>query len=360
MPKQTDTTTAKSKPKPDLANAQVAVLMGGASVEREVSLTSGAEVMRALTTPRGAEDRRGPLRVTQVDWQPDGRFVLDGEVLLAKDAIERLQEADVVFSVVHGGHGEDGTFQGFLETLGLCSAGSNVRASALCMDKVFTRELLRNAGLRVAPAELILEREWRTDPGAVLDRLEAFDANTLVIKPRAGGSSVATDIVSARTDREAALERVFAVSDEALVELRVVGTELAAGVLARADGELEGLPPVEIQPHAGRFFDYEEKYSEGGAREVCPPETVSPARWKAVTEQALLAHRTLRCDGYSRTDFIVPDDGTAPVVLEVNTLPGMTPRSLFPQAAAAVGIDYRTLCLRLVEEALQRPKRKVT
>ena len=155
--------------------------------------------------------------------------------------------------------------------------------------------------------------------------------------------------------------------DAALVEAAVEGVEATCGVLGNTAGELVALPPVEIVPHEGRFFDYEEKYRSEGAREHCPPRSLSAATVERLGQLAVLAHRTMGCDGYSRTDFIVPrgaDDASEgegePVVLEVNTLPGLTERSLFPQSMQALGASYRAMCLRLLELAVERSAERGT
>jgi D-alanine-D-alanine ligase len=175
-----------------------------------------------------------------------------------------------------------------------------------------------------------------------------------VAKPRRGGSSVGTAIARTPDELEAAVARALAVEDEVLVEELVPGTELTVGVVTDPRGAVRALTPIEIRPHAGRFFDYDEKYRADGALELCPPSMLDAAACARLADVALRAHAMLGCEGYSRSDFIVPLDGGEPVFLELNTLPGLTPRSLLPKAAAAYGIDYRTLCLWIAASGLAR------
>jgi len=341
----------------------VAVVGGGRSSEREVSLVSAAEVARALRTPLAA-DRRGPARVLDVTIERDGRWTGPGGCLRPGVALERLAEVDLFFLALHGGEGEDGTVQGFLAAADRVFTGSGVGASALGMDKVVSRELLRTAGARVAPARLVRAGDGPDRRAAALAELAALGSRGWFVKPRSGGSSVGTTEVLAPERLEAALAAAHAEEDEALVEARVEGVEATVGVITTPGGELRALEPIEIRPHAGRFFDYHEKYAADGAAEICPARSFSPRTRERLRELGLLAHRLLRCDGYSRSDFVVPmgegDEagGGEPVFLELNTLPGLTPRSLVPLAARTEGVDYRTLCLWIAAEALARGVRR--
>jgi D-alanine-D-alanine ligase len=225
------------------------------------------------------------------------------------------------------------------------------------MDKDASRHILAAAGVPVADGLCIDARSWTTERERCLDRASALIAGSAYVKPNAGGSSVHTHRVSSAAELEAAIEDVLGTGDRALVEAAVHGTEATSGVLGNAAGTPVALPPVEIVPHAGRFFDYEEKYRESGATEHCPPKTLSAHTVARLGELALIAHRVTGCDGYSRTDFIVPstEDGEGdPIALEINTLPGLTERSLFPQSMRAAGLSYRDMCLTLLELAVER------
>jgi D-alanine-D-alanine ligase len=337
-----------------LASATVAVLRGGRSSEREISLKSGAAVAAALAT---SADGRGPARVLDVEIRPDGAWIHAGEAHAAGDLVARLPRDTLFFLGLHGGPGEDGTIQGFLRASGRRHTGSGVGASALCMNKSWTRQVLREAGLCIAAGVEIHPHVWRADRDAVIARLSTLSETGFAVKPNRGGSSVSTFLVKTAEDLPAAIESVLATGDRALVEVRVPGSEATCGVLGNERSVLRALTPVEIVPHAGRFFDYEEKYSSSGALEYCPPKNLSRGTCARIKDFAARAHRAAGCDGYSRVDFMVPRDAHGrelePVVLEINTLPGMTDRSLLPQAAAEEGLSFRDLCLEILGFALE-------
>ena len=353
-----------------LASATVCVLSGGRSNEREVSLASGARIVDAMR--RSPEDGRGPGRVLEVEVLADGRWRLpDGSVQAAPRALLELEDVDLFFLALHGGQGEDGTLQGFLAAAGRAFTGTGVVGSAVGMDKVLSRDLVRAQGVRLAPGVLLERRAWSRDPGRARRELAALSTESAgwAVKPRAGGSSVGASIVRASGDLDRALELAFAEEDEVLVEVAVAGVEVTGAVLDR-DGTLEALPVVEIRPAQGEFFDYRQKYAEDGAVELCPAPSLDAALERRVRDLSLLAHRVLRAEGYSRSDFIVPFEtgaagetgpagalATEPVFLELNTLPGMTPRSLVPLAAAEVGLGYRDLCLAIATDGLRRGER---
>ncbi|MCE9594998.1 MAG: D-alanine--D-alanine ligase [Planctomycetes bacterium] len=332
-----------------LAAAHVVVLHGGTSGEREVSLLTGHAVVAALSN---AGDGRGPRRVSSIEIDARGGWLVEGRTLAPHAALAALAPLDVVFLGLHGGRGEDGTLQAWLELEGVAYTGSNARASALCMDKLALRGVAAQRGIAVAPGTCVTAAEWAREPAVVRARIASLAPNGWVVKPRSGGSSVATAVLSSLDGLDAALTAAFANGDDALVEARVLGVEVSCGVLGGGAGRARALPPIEIRPRASTFFDYAEKYSEGGAEEVCPPRSLSAAASARVQELAVATHEAARCSGYSRTDFIVVDG--EPVLLEVNTLPGLTPRSLLPQEAAAVGLDYRALCLWIATEAFER------
>jgi D-alanine-D-alanine ligase len=194
---------------------------------------------------------------------------------------------------------------------------------------------------------------FERDPGRWLERVSALPGEARVVKPRCGGSSVATTRVGAGEDLATAVGAVLATGDDCLVESAVAGVECSCGVLGNRGEPLRALPPIEIRPAAGRFFDYQQKYAADGAREVCPVESLDAAAIERVQAGAGVLFEAAGCDGYARIDFIVPADGE-PVLLEANTLPGFTARSLLPQEAAVEGMDYRSLVLAVIEAALRR------
>lgn len=334
----------------------VVVLGGGSSSEREISLASARAVLRSLITPVDAHDRRGPARVLACELDERGRWLLDGEALAPTTALERLPAEALLFVALHGGAGENGVLQGFLELAGRAYTGSGVAASALCMDKFRARAVLASEGLGLAPGWLVRRAASEAERAGACARLAPQAGAGLVVKPNAGGSSVGVERVASAAELEAALARVLAV-DDALVEGLVRGIELSCGVLGEGESA-RALPPIEIVPAEGAFFDYRQKYAADGARELCPPRSLSAAQEARVRAAALAAHRACGCAGASRTDLILPADRDEPVVLEVNTLPGLTERSLLPQEAAALGADHRELCLALCGLAWARFERE--
>lgn len=304
---------------------RVALLAGGKSGEREVSLAGAEGVLKALDKTR--------YQVRRYDPATD----------LARLADEAGQ-IDVAFILLHGPLGEDGSVQGFLDLLDIPYQGSGVLGSALAMDKDLAKQLYRQAGLRVPEWEMA-RRADLADPRRLLRSL----APPLVVKPVRQGSSLGMSIVDREEDLPAALEKAFAFDDEVMVEEFIAGRELTGGVLGNS--ELTALPLVEIIPGENfRFFDYQAKYQPGASREICPAE-LSPELSAEAQRCACLAHRVLRLRGYSRTDMILAPNGL--YVLETNTIPGMTPTSLLPQAAAAHGLSFPALLDRLIELALE-------
>ena len=304
---------------------RLALLAGGKSGEREVSLKGAEEVAKALD-PAKYEVRR-----------------YDPATDLAKLAAE-ADTLDAAFILLHGPFGEDGTVQGFLDLLGLPYQGSGVLGSAIAMDKNLSKILYRNAGLKV-PEWFMASREDINNPSKILGLLGL----PLVIKPVRQGSSLGMTIARSENDIGAGLQKAFAIDRQVMVEEFISGREITGGVIGNE--ELTPLPLVEIIPgEQYEFFDYEAKYQPGATTEICPAELEESLTTRA-QNYALAAHRALQLRGYSRTDMIVSSDDI--YVLETNTIPGMTPTSLLPQAAAAAGLDFGALLDRLLELALE-------
>ncbi len=306
-------------------SARVAVLFGGISAEREVSLSSGRQVVIAL---RSAGFAVQPIEVTQ-DL---------GAVIEAL----RDPRPDVVFNALHGRFGEDGAIQGVLDWLGLPYTHSGVRASALAMDKIASKTAFVTAGLPVPRGHLV-------DVAA----LEAADPmpRPYVVKPANEGSSVGVEILKAGDNRRAEIARAWRFGRTALVEEFVPGRELTVGVM----GE-RALAVTEIIAEVGSFYDYDSKYADGGSHHVIPAR-VHPATYDRAMTVAVAAHRTLGCRGATRADFRYDDTEGEPgrlVLLEVNTQPGLTPTSLLPEQAAHHGIGFPALCAWMVENAACR------
>ena len=335
---------------------RVAVLMGGRSGERDVSLDSGVQVTRALReaghevtavdTARGpvaeAEEREILERgVGATPPEPRGRRHGDGRELLQVPSLPAVAGADVVFPILHGGAGEDGTLQAVLELAGIAYAGSAPLGCGLAMDKDVSKRLFRHAGVPTA--------DWRLDPRRPAD--VAGLGYPLVVKPAAGGSTLGLTVVRDEGELSEAVGLAGRFDDEVMAEAFVEGREITVGVVGD-----EALPVGEIIPEH-EIFDYECKYQPELARELFPADLPEAAAARA-REVALTVHRTLKLTGFSRVDFILDDEGE-PWCLEANALPGMSSNSLVPKAATAAGIPFPELCDRIVREALEDGRRGV-
>lgn len=306
---------------------RVALLCGGRSAEREISLSGGQKVRSSLDAAR--------YDVRLYDPATDlARLVADAPQL------------DCALVILHGRLGEDGAIQGLLDWLELPYQCSGVLGSAAAMNKACAKALYRQAGLPVAK-DLTLERGGKGQVGAVL-RAVGLPA---VVKPAKEGSSIGLSIVKTRAELERALALAFGYDDELVVEQYLPGREITGAVLEFDDGP-RALPIVEIIPgEQYGYFNFEAKYQPGATREVCPAR-IGPKHTREAKRLALAAHRALRCEGYSRTDMII-NRGRL-YILETNTIPGMTPTSLFPQAAAKAGLDFPALLDHFIAQAMRR------
>ena len=303
-----------------MSKVRVAVVMGGPSAEREVSIESGQCVMRALAT----------LGHDAQSLDFDGRFV---------DALREIRP-DAVFNALHGTGGEDGTIQGILEWLGISYTGSDLISCALAMDKHITKKLLAAEGLPT-PA-------WDTFDlaGGTLPLLPGSLNLPLVVKPRSSGSSAGVSIVRTHEEWTKAMINVAPRTTQVVAEEFIPGREFSSAIL----GE-EALPLVEIIA-GDEFYSYDAKYKPGGSRHLVPA-PIDGDLTARLQMLALSVHRMLGLRDYSRTDFIVTKEGR-PYILEINALPGLTPLSLFPDEARAAGISFEALIERLLQFALGR------
>jgi D-alanine-D-alanine ligase len=305
---------------------RVAVLKGGRSLERGVSLRSGARVEEAL-------ERLGH-EISPVDAGPD--------------LVTRLREArpDVAFVALHGVGGEDGTAQELLELLGIPFTGPGVAACVRCMDKVLAKHAMREAGLPTPDWFAFSQTAFRELGAAeALGELEGRLGFPLVVKPSHGGSSLGVKFAAAPAEVPQALVAAFSYDDKVLLERHVEGRELAVSVLGD-----EALPVVEAIPVSGDRYDFEARYEIGRTRFACPAE-LSEDEHRSVVEVALGAYRALGCSGFARVDLILTADG--PQVLEANAIPGLTDTSLLPQAAEAAGLSFEQLVERILDLALR-------
>ncbi|GAB6193281.1 D-alanine--D-alanine ligase family protein [Desulfocastanea catecholica] len=309
----------------------IALVAGGVSGEREVSLSGAASVEKALDPEKFIVRRYDPA--TDL-------------ARLAGDA----PEIDFAFILLHGLYGEDGTMQGFLELLGVPYQGSGVLGSAIAMDKQLAKELYALHGLPVAESRIITGEEK-------LDGKELVQQFGLpvVVKPVHEGSSLGLTLAGSEEELLAGIARALRHDSHVMVEKYIKGRELTVGVLG--NDKLEALPVIEIVPGEGfSFFDYDAKYKAGATEEICPAR-ISAETTLLAQQHAVAAHKALRLRGYSRTDMILTDEGTL-YLLETNTIPGMTATSLMPQAAAVHGLPFPLFLERLVELGMEgRPKK---
>ena len=309
---------------------KIALLSGGISSERDVSLNSGQQVYEALDKTRYDIERYDP----QTDLP---------------DLVAHADNIDAALVILHGPFGEDGTIQGLLDLLDIPYQGAGVLGSAVAMNKLVAKRLYEHAGLKVPPYCLV-----RRGPLPELGGCVQHLGLPIVVKPVAGGSSIGMAIAHSEKELREAVEEAFTFDREVLLEKYMEGTEVTGGVLGNDDPE--ALPLIEIIPGMGHaFFNYQAKYSAGETEEICPARLNDILTEKA-QQCAIQAHEALFCRGYSRTDMIIQQDEI--YVLETNTIPGMTATSLFPQAAAKAGMDFTRLLDRLIALSLEgRSKR---
>ena len=343
---------------------KIAVLAGGYSYERDVSLTSASLIAGALCRKghkvalvdvyKGVE--AGDLDALFTDKVPEPYKVpetepdLDllkkeygcGDALVGKNIVELCRLADIVYIGLHGGMGENGQLQAFLDCYGIKYTGTGYLGAALAMNKEISKDLFRGAGIPTPEGRTYNRKNLDTEE---IEREIGFPC---VIKPCSNGSSVGVSIVKNREEMIKGIEDAFRLEDRVIVEKKIVGREMTVAVLLG-----KPLPPVEIIPKAG-FYDYKNKYQEGMTEEYCPPMNLSEEDAKKLGETAVRAAKALHIgrNTYCRVDMFLTSDG--PVVLEVNALPGMTPISLLPREAKAAGIDYDTLCDMIAHSALEK------
>jgi len=341
---------------------RIAVIMGGCSPEHSVSMESGRAVLSAL------DERLYKGRA--VVLCPDGLWSVldestpdfaDGSIRecrqTAEDAVRTLRRwgVDLFFLALHGPGGEDGSIQGFFETLGLRYTASGVHASALAMDKPLSKTFLAAHGIKT-PASLVIDRnEWRTDRKGTAARILATIDVPCFVKSVRLGSSVGVRPADDLQSLCSAIDDVLDVSPESvMIERSIEGREFSCPVLGNAHSPLRLLPLVEIKPITATFFDYGAKYEPGGAEEICDP-ILDPEVAEEIRAIALRVHERIGARGFSRSDFIVDDEGVW--FLEVNTIPGLTPQSIFPRSAKTDGILFKDLVTTIIELELKDENR---
>lgn len=354
-----------------MARTKVAVLFGGASSEHEVSLVSAYSVLTNIPkdkydvmcigiTKKGhwlyypgeyediptGEWEKNPDCATAV-ISPDS--MTKGVIVLGKDDSAFVRKVDVVFPVLHGMNGEDGTVQGLCALAGLPCVGCDMTSSASCMDKTITHRILDSVGIRTAPY-CALQRDFLDDPEGGCDEVERkLGGYPMFVKPATAGSSVG---VSRAADREAlrnGIKIAFAHSEKVVVEKEIIGKEVECAVLGNGTDLIASIPG-QITP-AEEFYDYDAKYKLGTSV-LDIPAKITPEQTEQLRETAKRAYHALGCSGFSRVDFFVADDGI--ILNEINTIPGFTPISMYPKLMDNMGISYPELLDRLITLAAER------
>lgn len=314
--------------KPQASRPKVVVLMGGRSTEREVSLLSGEEVYKNLL----------------LKGYPASKIDLDENV------VENLkaEKPDVAFVALHGMHGEDGAIQGLLEILDIPYTGSGILASALCLNKLFTKKILFQENIPTPAFLAVGKRNWQ-EKKVTLKEIVKKTGLPLVVKPVAQGSSVGVSLVREEKEVTSALETAFSYDDIAIIEEYVDGREIQCGILGNKDPI--ALPLIEIVSRKN-FFDYEAKYTPGMAEEITPAPSLSKEATRMGQELAIKAYKALGCAGFARVDMFYAQEKF--LVSEINTIPGLTANSLLPKEAKAAGIEFPDLIERIVQYALEQ------
>ncbi len=352
-----------------LRKLRVAVLMGGSSNERAVSLSTGKQIAQSLAPAKyqiTTVDTRDMLALTasppakisplvaENGTKTEGKVTIDSES--SSNSVPVVPEShegrpDVVFIALHGRGGEDGTIQGALELMGIPYTGSGVLASALAMNKRMAKQMFRSYGIPVID-DIVVQRGKPLSPEQLLEQAaQVFGDSALFVKPSSEGSTFGCSLVLERADLPNAVTFALQYDETILVERYIKGMEITVGVLEDPNEEegLLALPVIEIIPK-NAYYDYESKYAEGGSEHVIPAR-ISAEQTALAQEYAKRCHTALGCRGMSRTDLIATEN--ALYVLEVNTIPGMTPTSLLPQAAEVAGISFPELLDRLIVSALR-------
>jgi D-alanine-D-alanine ligase len=312
-----------------MGKIRLALLSGGVSSEREVSLNSGKKVHRAL------------------DKEKYDIILYDPKTDLVK-LVNDADHIDAALIILHGPLGEDGTVQGLLDLLGIPYQGAGVLGSAIAMNKHTTKRLYQCADVPT-PSYLAYSMDQKID----LEHCVEILSFPLVVKPACAGSSVGMTIVKEAFDLKAAVDLAFKYDDTLIIEQYIKGIELTCGVLG--NDSVEAMPVIEIIPGQGHeFFDYKAKYQAGETEEICPAR-IDDEMTRKVQKIAIEAHRALFLKGYSRTDFILKDGSL--FALETNTIPGMTTTSLYPQSAQVAGYSFSALLDRLIKLAIEENKK---
>lgn len=346
-----------------MIKANIIVLMGGKSSEHEISIISGSEVVRNLDIKKYnvlpviiSKDGSKWLSVTKeelfslpdpLNFKGTNKEVVkinSKSKITSANSIQSSNKNDLVFIAMHGPFGEDGTIQGLLDLVGAKYTGSGVLASAIGMNKIAFRKIMKSENILIPEYVTMGKGESTSKISRSLGKPPYF------VKPIGQGSSVGMSIVRKKIDLKAALDKAFEYDKLAFVDKYIKGREFTCAIIG--NDKPIALPVVEIIPKKGEFFDYESKYTESGSEEIAPAK-ISKALTQKIKEIAIKVYKAVGCEGFSRVDFLLKD-GKTPVVLEVNTIPGLTPMSLFPKAAKAAGVSYSNLLDKVIELAFEK------
>jgi D-alanine-D-alanine ligase len=345
---------------------RVGILFGGRSAEHEVSLISAQGVMAAIDqerlqgvpmgitkdgtwlTPQETQaalaaisgERMGALK------EPSGRG-------FSGQALDALREVDVLFPLVHGTYGEDGSLQGLLEILGIPYVGANVTASAVGMDKVIQQMVFRQAGLPVPHSLVVTSPQWKNEMTAVVRQIESELGYPCFVKPANGGSSIGTTKARSREDLADGLTEALRHDRKALVEQAIAGRHIECSVLGNDDPQASPLGEIAF---SREFYDYVAKYEDPRTRLIIPAD-LPPEVSERLQAMAIAVFKTIDCAGMGRVDFFLAQDGQI-YVNEINTIPGFTPMSMYPKLWEAAGLSYSDLIGRLIELGLERHQEK--
>ena len=343
---------------------RVGILFGGRSAEHEVSLVSAQGVMAALDrqrfqalpmgitrqgtwlTPRATERALAAIKGERFRSleEPLGEGILH-----RLQALAALRRVHVVFPLVHGSSGEDGTLQGFLELAGVPYVGAGVAASAIGMDKALQQAVFRQLGLPVPQSLVILASQWANSPTAIQRQIEAEIGYPCFVKPANSGSSIGTSKLRSRQGLDDALAEAFRYDRKALAEVSIEGRQVEVAILGNDEPDAS---PVGEVTFAREFYDYAAKYDDPNTRLHIPAD-IPPGTAESIRQLALAAYKAIDCAGFARVDFFLTADQRV-YINEINTIPGFTPMSMYPKLWEAAGLPYRDLITRLIELALQR------
>ncbi len=340
---------------------KVVVLMGGKSPEHEISVLSGQQVVRSLDKKRfevqpviiSKDGKKWQLTSREEVLHLENPIKLKGtskEIVLRPVSVGHSavdvanKNVDVVFIAMHGPFGEDGIVQGILEAVGIPYTGSGVLASAIGMDKAMFRKVMQASGLPIPKYVVVDQNASQNYIFKTLGKPPFF------VKPVDQGSSVGSSIVRNKKEMATALKLAFKYGEKALVDEFLVGLEVTCGVLGNE--KPVALPVTEIHPLKNKFFDYESKYSESGAEEITPAR-ISKTLTRKIQELSIKVYKAIGCRGFARVDFIL-ENNKIPIILEINTIPGLTPMSLLPKSAEAFGIKYNELIERIINYAVEK------